>query len=63
MKTDSAGFELVMPSNYIPWGGPGPEERQIQQIEPKSSRLILIILGKCVFCHRLAGCHKIPCYD
>jgi ferredoxin len=26
----SAGFELAMPSNYIPWGGPGPEEKRIR---------------------------------
>jgi ferredoxin len=24
----SAGFEIVMPSNYIPWGGPGPAEKR-----------------------------------
>jgi len=24
----SAGFEIAMPSNYIPWGGPGPQEKQ-----------------------------------
>lgn len=23
-----AGFEITMPSNYIPWGGPGPHEKQ-----------------------------------
>jgi ferredoxin len=23
-----AGFELAMPSNYIPWGGPGPQEKR-----------------------------------
>lgn len=23
----SAGYEIPMPSNYIPWGGPGPEDR------------------------------------
>ena len=23
----SAGFEIPMPSNYIPWGGPGPQEK------------------------------------
>jgi ferredoxin len=27
-----AGFEIVMPSNYIPWGGPGPEARRRQRI-------------------------------
>jgi len=24
----SAGFEIKTPSNYIPWGGPGPKEKQ-----------------------------------
>jgi ferredoxin len=24
----SSGFELPMPSNYIPWGGPGPEAKR-----------------------------------
>jgi ferredoxin len=24
----SAGFQIMMPSNYIPWGGPGPKEAQ-----------------------------------
>ncbi|MCX6556487.1 MAG: EFR1 family ferrodoxin [Candidatus Aminicenantes bacterium] len=24
----AAGFSIVLPSNYIPWGGPGPEERR-----------------------------------
>jgi Pyruvate/2-oxoacid:ferredoxin oxidoreductase delta subunit len=23
----SAGYDIVLPSNYIPWGGPGPEEK------------------------------------
>lgn len=26
--TLAAGFAIVLPSNYIPWGGPGPEERR-----------------------------------
>jgi ferredoxin len=25
--TLSAGFDIALPSNYIPWGGPGPAER------------------------------------
>ena len=25
--TLSAGYDLVMPSNYLPWGGPGPEDQ------------------------------------
>ncbi|MCK9364646.1 MAG: EFR1 family ferrodoxin [Syntrophales bacterium] len=35
----SAGFELAMPSNYIPWGGPGPKERQIRQIEVSRDKI------------------------
>jgi ferredoxin len=27
----SAGFGITMPSNYIPWGGPGPGEKQDQR--------------------------------
>ena len=26
----SSGFELAMPSNYIPWGGPGPEAKRVR---------------------------------
>ena len=26
--TLSSAFDIVLPSNYIPWGGPGPVERQ-----------------------------------
>lgn len=29
----AAGFGLTMPSNYIPWGGPGPEEEQQRRFE------------------------------
>ena len=28
----SSGFQIVMPSNYIPWGGPGPQEKQLKKI-------------------------------
>ena len=28
----SAGFDIVMPSNYIPWGGPGPAEKRVMRI-------------------------------
>ena len=27
----STGFEIPLPSNYIPWGGPGPKEKQNQR--------------------------------
>ncbi len=41
----SAGYELVMPSNYIPWGGPGPEEEQIRQIEGARKKISRIAAG------------------
>ncbi|MDQ5987336.1 MAG: hypothetical protein CSYNP_03076 [Syntrophus sp. SKADARSKE-3] len=28
----SAGFDIVMPSNYLPWGGPGPVEKRMARI-------------------------------
>jgi ferredoxin len=35
----SSGFDLVMPSNYIPWGGPGPEETQIRKIDKARDKI------------------------
>ena len=35
----SAGFGLAMPSNYIPWGGPGPEEAQIRRIDAARNKI------------------------
>jgi ferredoxin len=35
----SSGFELAMPSNYIPWGGPGPEAAQIRRIEAAREKI------------------------
>ncbi len=29
----SAGFQIKMPSNYIPWGGPGPREEQQRRFD------------------------------
>ncbi len=29
----SSGFEIKTPSNYIPWGGPGPKEEQLKLFE------------------------------
>ena len=37
--TLSSGFELAMPSNYIPWGGPGPEAKQIRRIEAAREKI------------------------
>jgi ferredoxin len=31
--TLSAGFDIVLPSNYIPWGGPGPVDKQKELFE------------------------------
>jgi Pyruvate/2-oxoacid:ferredoxin oxidoreductase delta subunit len=35
----SAGFEIAMPSNYIPWGGPGPRERQERRFAAARKKL------------------------
>ncbi len=35
----SSGFELAMPSNYILWGGPGPEAGQIRRIEAAREKI------------------------
>ncbi|MFA6472728.1 MAG: EFR1 family ferrodoxin [Candidatus Latescibacterota bacterium] len=40
--TLSAGYDLVTPSNYIPWGGPGPEEKwkaKISRADEKIKRI------------------------
>jgi ferredoxin len=45
----SSGFEITMPSNYIPWGGPGPKEKQNQRFEAarkKISAIAAAIKGK-----------------
>jgi ferredoxin len=45
----SAGFEIPLPSNYIPWGGPGPKEKQNTRFESarqKMSKIAGIIKGK-----------------
>jgi ferredoxin len=38
----SAGYSLVMPSNYIPWGGPGPEEKWRKRIATAEEKIRLI---------------------
>jgi ferredoxin len=35
----SSGFELVMPSNYIPWGGPGPVEKRNLRFRAASEKI------------------------
>jgi NAD-dependent dihydropyrimidine dehydrogenase PreA subunit len=35
----SAGFSIVLPSNYIPWGGPGPTVRQKTRFDSARAKL------------------------
>lgn len=35
----SSGYSLMMPSNYIPWGGPGPEEKQRKRIRAAEEKI------------------------
>lgn len=35
----SAGFDICMPSNYIPWGGPGPEEKRMRRIHDAGEKI------------------------
>jgi ferredoxin len=35
----SSGFGLAMPSNYIPWGGPGPKTEQMRRIEAAREKI------------------------
>ena len=40
--TLASGFGLVMPSNYIPWGGPGPKEGQMKRIAAAREKIAAI---------------------
>lgn len=42
--TLSCGFQIKMPSNYIPWGGPGPKEGQ-ERLYRHAQEKILSIAG------------------
>jgi len=37
--TLSSGFGIVMPTNYIPWGGPGPKEKQILRFKKAEEKI------------------------
>jgi len=46
----SAGYDIVLPSNYIPWGGPPPSDRQRELFEAaraKLERVAAEISAKC----------------
>ena len=38
----AAGFDITLPSNYIPWGGPGPKEKQDDRFERAREKLAAI---------------------
>ncbi len=35
----ASGFEIQLPSNYIPWGGPGPKEKQQERFGAASRKI------------------------
>ncbi len=35
----SAGFQIKMPSNYIPWGGPGPKDEQLKRFKRAQEKI------------------------
>jgi hypothetical protein len=37
--TLAAGFSLILPSNYAPWGGPGPREEQARLFKAAEEKL------------------------
>jgi len=37
--TLASGFSITMPSNYIPWGGPGPAEIQQQKFQAAAEKI------------------------
>jgi ferredoxin len=37
--TLSAGYDMVMPTNYVPWGGPGPEEKYLGRISRANEKI------------------------
>jgi hypothetical protein len=41
----SAGFQLKMPSNYIPWGGPGTQDEQLTRFERAQEKISRIAEG------------------
>jgi ferredoxin len=38
----SGGFDIPMPSNYIPWGGPGPIEQQRRRFDAAREKIVRI---------------------
>jgi ferredoxin len=41
----SAGFDIRMPSNYIPWGGPGPKHIQQQRFQAAQAKIADVAPG------------------
>jgi ferredoxin/flavodoxin len=40
--TLSSGFEIEMPTNYTPWGGPGPKEEQQRRFDVAKAKIAQI---------------------
>jgi Pyruvate/2-oxoacid:ferredoxin oxidoreductase delta subunit/flavodoxin len=57
----SSGFEIIMPSNYIPWGGPGPEEERNRRFE--SARAKVSDIAACVRSRGMRPVEKGPLWQ
>jgi len=60
-QTLAAGYSLVLPSNYIPWGGPGPKERQQERFLAAREKIDAIAAG--VVAHRAGPIEKGPLWQ
>ena len=54
----AAGYSIVLPSNYIPWGGPGPAERQKKLFD--GARLKITAAAECISEQRPGPVEKGP---
>jgi ferredoxin len=57
----SDGWSIVMPSNYIPWGGPGPLDKQNQRFQ--AAQLKLSTIAEKVQCRVKAPVEKGPLWQ
>ncbi len=57
----STGFGIEMPSNYIPWGGPGPEEKRTGRID--AARKKLGVIAAAVAARELAPVERGPLWQ
>ena len=57
----SAGFSIVLPSNYIPWGGPGPVARQNVRFD--SARTKIAEAAACISGRKSGSIEKGPLWQ